>query len=278
MSNPDVLAALADVELQSVWSAETNVILERKLWITVLEAQMVYVSGTSPKVVDAYKANIGFVDLESIRQREFVTKHDVKARIEEFNALAGHEAIHRGLTSHDVVDCITQVKIKRSLMSLASRYDECKPLGAVAGQYPFRGLKGPVGTMQDLADLCGSDDAARDVEAKLANALGFARVFNNTQGQIYPRSIDIEVATEVAQCVWARGGVLWCLIQGYLSMLADCVDSSWLEGDVAGSVVRRVALPGLFFATDAILSDRCGISGSKRPKPRESFPGGQTKS
>ena len=31
-----------------------------------------------------------------------MTRHDVKARIEELRALAGHEHIHKGLTSRDL--------------------------------------------------------------------------------------------------------------------------------------------------------------------------------
>jgi len=44
------------------------------------------------------------VDLASIAARERVTRHDVKARIEEFSALAGHEHVHKGLTSRDLTE------------------------------------------------------------------------------------------------------------------------------------------------------------------------------
>ena len=51
------------------------------------------------------------VDLASIADRERVTRHDVKARIEEFNALAGHEQIHKGMTSRDLTENVEQAQI-----------------------------------------------------------------------------------------------------------------------------------------------------------------------
>jgi adenylosuccinate lyase len=43
------------------------------------------------------------------------TRHDVKARIEEFNALAGVEKIHVGLTSRDLTENIELIQIKAAL-------------------------------------------------------------------------------------------------------------------------------------------------------------------
>ena len=51
----------------------------------------------------------------SIAARERITRHDVKARIEEFNALAGHEHIHKGMTSRDLTENVEQLQIRRSL-------------------------------------------------------------------------------------------------------------------------------------------------------------------
>src|SRR4029077_16712665 len=55
------------------------------------------------------------VDLASITERERVLRHDVKARIEEFNALAGHEHVHKGMTSRDLTENVEQLQIRRSL-------------------------------------------------------------------------------------------------------------------------------------------------------------------
>ena len=66
-------------------------------------------------VVDDYERVLDDVDLSSIAARERVTRHDVKARIEEFNALAGHEHVHKGMTSRDLTENVEQLQIRRSL-------------------------------------------------------------------------------------------------------------------------------------------------------------------
>ncbi|WP_256682507.1 lyase family protein, partial [Klebsiella michiganensis] len=67
------------------------------------------------EAITAYEKVIDQVDLASIAERERVTRHDVKARIEEFNALAGHEHIHKGMTSRDLTENVEQLQIYRSL-------------------------------------------------------------------------------------------------------------------------------------------------------------------
>jgi adenylosuccinate lyase len=69
----------------------------------------------SPNVITAYESVITRVDLASIDAREKQTRHDVKARIEEFNALAGHQAIHAGMTSRDVTENIEALQIRNGL-------------------------------------------------------------------------------------------------------------------------------------------------------------------
>src|SRR4029077_8999524 len=59
--------------------------------------------------------------LDSIARREAVTRHDVKARIEEFSALAGHEHIHKGMTSRDLTENVEQLQIRASLELLRDR-------------------------------------------------------------------------------------------------------------------------------------------------------------
>jgi adenylosuccinate lyase len=66
-------------------------------------------------------------------------------------------------------------------------------LESVIERYPLRGLKGPVGTQQDQLDLLAGDrDKLAALERALAEHLGFARVLDNV-GQVYPRSLDLEV-------------------------------------------------------------------------------------
>ena len=69
----------------------------------------------STEVITAYESVKTEIDLGSIERREAKLKHDVKARIEEFNALAGHQRIHLGLTSRDVTENIEGWQIKTSL-------------------------------------------------------------------------------------------------------------------------------------------------------------------
>jgi len=101
--------------MQSIWSAETKVLKERELWIAVMRAQAKLGIDISSEVIAAYESIKTEIDLGSIERREAELKHDVKARIEEFNALAGHQRIHLGLTSRDVTENIEAWQIKTSL-------------------------------------------------------------------------------------------------------------------------------------------------------------------
>ena len=92
----------ASSAIRSNWSPKDKIIAERKLWIAVMRAQQDLGLPISAKAIADYEKVITNVDLDSIDQREKVTRHDVKARIEEFNALAGHELIHSGMTSRDL--------------------------------------------------------------------------------------------------------------------------------------------------------------------------------
>ena len=111
----------ASMQMREIWSAESKVVAERDLWIAVLKAQKDLGLNVSADAIAAYEKSRSKVDLESIATRERVTRHDVKARIEEFNALAGHEAIHTGMTSRDLTENIEQLQIKRSLELVRNR-------------------------------------------------------------------------------------------------------------------------------------------------------------
>ncbi|MGI9120878.1 MAG: adenylosuccinate lyase, partial [Acidimicrobiales bacterium] len=100
---PNVLAQrYASAEMVALWSPRSKVVRERQLWLAVLEAQHDLGVAVPDGVVEAYEKVVDDVDLASIEARERVTRHDVKARIEEFCALAGHEHIHKAMTSRDV--------------------------------------------------------------------------------------------------------------------------------------------------------------------------------
>ncbi len=119
---PDVLAArYASPELTSIWSPESKIVLERRLWVAVLSAQRDLGVAVPDGVVEAYEKVVEDVDLDSIRRREAVTRHDVKARIEEFSALAGHEHVHKGMTSRDLTENVEQLQVRSSLELVRDR-------------------------------------------------------------------------------------------------------------------------------------------------------------
>jgi adenylosuccinate lyase len=238
----------ASAAMREVWSAENKIISERRLWLAVLSAQNdlgVDFGGDDPAlVVKAYRGAVGHVDLASIAEREKITRHDVKARIEEFNALAGFQHVHKGMTSRDLTENVEQLQIVSSLKIIRDRMvATLVQLGELATQhadqpmagrthnvaaqittlgkrfattanellvayqrvqelldrYPLRGIKGPVGTGQDMLDLLGGDpDRLAALERRIADHLGFTHILVST-GQVYPRSLDFDVVSALAQ-------------------------------------------------------------------------------
>jgi adenylosuccinate lyase len=105
----------ASIEMKKLFAPEEKIIAERRLWIAVARAQAKLGHAIADSVIADYEKVITQVDLASIDAREKITRHDVKARIEEFNALAGHEAIHAGMTSRDLTENIEALQIRDGL-------------------------------------------------------------------------------------------------------------------------------------------------------------------
>ncbi|HJC30399.1 MAG TPA: adenylosuccinate lyase [Candidatus Dietzia intestinipullorum] len=241
----NVLASrYASADLATLWSAEHKIVLERQLWIAVLRAQRDLGIDVPDGVIEAYEAVVDSVDLDSIAERERVTRHDVKARIEEFNTLAGTEHIHKGMTSRDLTENVEQLQVVLSLRLIrdrgvaaarrlaehaeahrdrvmagrshnvaaqattlgkrfASAADELlvalERVESLLDRYPLRGIKGPMGTAQDMMDLLGGDvTRVAELETRIAGHLGFDRTFDSV-GQVYPRSLDHEVVSALVQ-------------------------------------------------------------------------------
>jgi adenylosuccinate lyase len=336
---PNVLAGrYASAELARLWSPEQKVRMERELWLAVLSAQAELGVDVAESAVEDYRRVLDAVDLESIAARERVTRHDVKARIEEFNALAGHEHVHKGMTSRDLTENVEQLQVLRSLeliraraaavlahlarlaldhadlvmagrshnvaaqaTTLGKRFataaDELlvafTRLDELIARYPLRGIKGPVGTAQDMVDLLGGAERLVELEGRVAEHLGFASVFTSV-GQVYPRSLDYDVVSALVQLAAAPSSLaktirlmaghelategfqpgqvgssamphkmntrscervngFAVILRGYASMVGELAGDQWNEGDVSCSVVRRVALPDAFFALDGLL-------------------------
>jgi adenylosuccinate lyase len=113
---PNVLAArYATKEMVEIFNPINKIIEERKFWITVLKLQKNAGLPITDSEVAAYEKVLTQVDLDSIDKREIKVRHDVKARIEEFNALAGSEKIHIGMTSRDLTENMELIQIRKAL-------------------------------------------------------------------------------------------------------------------------------------------------------------------
>jgi adenylosuccinate lyase len=122
MSTPNVLATrYATNEMVAIFDPVNKIIAERKFWITILNFQKKAGLPITDSDIAAYEKVINTVDLASIEKREKQSRHDVKARIEEFNALAGLEKIHIGMTSRDLTENIELIQIRDGLNLIRKR-------------------------------------------------------------------------------------------------------------------------------------------------------------
>ena len=119
---PNVLAQrYASPQMNDIWSAEGRILLERQFWVAVMKAQQSKGLDISDAAIADYEKVTPNIDVESIARRERITRHDVKARIEEFNDLAGHEDIHKGMTSRDLTENVEQLQTFRALELVAQK-------------------------------------------------------------------------------------------------------------------------------------------------------------
>lgn len=141
---PNVLAArYASAEMVGLFAPRQKVIAERQLWIAVLRAQRDLGIAVPDDVIAAYERVVEQVDLDSIAARERQTRHDVKARIEEFNALAGHEHIHKGLTSRDLTENVEQCQFRDAMRLVSDRMVAVLArLGALAAEHSAVAMTG----------------------------------------------------------------------------------------------------------------------------------------
>ena len=152
---------------------------------------------------------------DSIAARERVTRHDVKARIEEFSALAGHEHIHKGMTSRDLTENVEQLQIRASLRA------DPRPDGRRAG---------PAGRAAPSSTPTWSWPAARTTSPAQATTLG--KRFASAAEELL---IAYERLDDLIGRYPLRG------IKGPVGTAADQLDL--LDGDAAklAELERRVA-------------------------------------
>jgi adenylosuccinate lyase len=335
----NVLASrYASEPMKNLWSATGKIILEREFWIAVMKAQKELGVDIGDDAIESSLKAKGLVDLKAIQEREKITKHDVKARLEEFAEKAGHQHAHKGMTSRDLTENVEQLQVHRALslvlekgvaalLALASKAKEYRDipltarshnvpaqvttlgkrmanwgeelervldaLSSLCVTYPYRGLKGAVGTRLDQVTLMGDTKQAEELDRKIMEHLGATANWQNV-GQVYPRSLDFEVVSILVRLSaapssfaktlrimaghellgegFAKGQTgssamphkmnsrsceringFQAILNGHLAMVSSLSGDQWNEGDVSCSVVRRVALPDAFFAIDGLL-------------------------
>lgn len=119
---PNVLAErYATPSMTAIWSPEGKILLERELWIAVMRAQRALGLEIPAEAIADYERVKGEINVGRIMERERVTRHDVKARIDEFCELAGHEQIHKGMTSRDLTENVEQLQVYRSLQVILEK-------------------------------------------------------------------------------------------------------------------------------------------------------------
>lgn len=119
---PDILGdRYASTPMLRNFSPEGRIVKEREEWIAVMQAQHDLGVDIPQSHIDDYRRVKDKVDLGSIRRRELKLRHDEKAKLEEFNELAGHEDSHLALTSRDQSDNIDQMQIRSGLVIVRDR-------------------------------------------------------------------------------------------------------------------------------------------------------------
>ena len=108
-------------------------------------------------------------------------------------------------------------------------------LRSLIDRYPLRGIKGPMGTAQDMLDLLDGDTSKlADLERRVAEFLGFTEIFTSV-GQVYPRSLDHDVVSALVQ-VGAGPSSLAHTIR--LMAGHELVTEGFAPGQVAGGAAR----------------------------------------
>jgi adenylosuccinate lyase len=158
----------------------------------------------------------------------------------------------------------------------------------------FRGAKGTTGTQASFLKLFhGNHDAVRELDRRVAQKMGFQRVFPVT-GQTYSRKVDSQILSSlsgIGESAQKCGNDLrllahlqeleepfgaeqvgstampykrnpiraerMCSLARFVSSLtvgvSETASTQWLERTLDDSAIRRLALPQAFLATDGVL-------------------------
>ncbi|MDH3704625.1 MAG: lyase family protein, partial [Acidimicrobiia bacterium] len=133
--------------------------------------------------------------------------------------------------------------------------------------YPLRGIKGPVGTQQDMLDLLDGDAAAvAELERRVADHLGFAHTLSSV-GQVYPRSLDLDVVAVLVQVAAAPASMATTI---RLMVGHELVTEGFKEGQVGSSAMPHKMntrsserINGLHTVLTGHLTMAAGLSGDQ---------------
>ena len=203
---PNVLASrYATPQMLEIWSAEKKIRLERIFWLELMKLEKAWGADIPDEAIEAYAEVVNNIDLDAIHAKELERRHDVIARLEVFNELAGYQYAHTPLTSRDLTDNIEQYQVYKSLelvrfraaavlarfkkkaleyqylvmmgrshnvaaqvITLGKRFANWaeefligfRRIDQLLANYPARGIKGPMGTQQDLINYLKDPEAA----------------------------------------------------------------------------------------------------------------------
>jgi len=116
--------------------------------------------------------------------------------------LAERSVLYRDLVmagrSHNVAAQATTLG-KRFASAAQETLIALQRVGELIDRFPLRGIKGPMGTAQDMLDLFDGDtERLADLERRVAQFLGFTEILTSV-GQVYPRSLDHDVLSALVQ-------------------------------------------------------------------------------
>lgn len=328
----------ATSRIKEIFSEKGKILLERKLWISIMEMMKKLGIKIPAADIRKFKKAKGKIDLALINEIEKKTRHDIKAKIEAYIIAAdAGQHIHKGMTSRDLTDNVEQIQIIRASRIIFGKYvsvlrhllDKAEKYRVVIitarthhqpaqpttlgrrfsmwaeellfhlenfefflANYPWRGIKGPVGTQFDMLNLLGNSGKARSLEGEVAEKMGLWTI-SDSPGQVYPRSLDYALLSHLALLSSAcenfaltmrlmaghelvtegfkkdqvgssamphkmntRSSERICSFAELLKTHANggsrLSGNQWEEGDVSCSALRRAIIPDAFFASDGL--------------------------
>jgi adenylosuccinate lyase len=136
--------------------------------------------------------------LQILRSLEHVHAHGVAVLARITDRAAQYSTVVMAGRSHNVAAQATTLG-KRFASAADELMIALTRLRELIDRYPLRGIKGPMGTSQDMLDLLDGDAAKlADLEQRVARHLGFSRSLTSV-GQVYPRSLDHDVVSALVQ-------------------------------------------------------------------------------